>query len=59
MAIEFGLTDETCNTRFAPLSALWVSYQQNKVLEPLEKVKMAVKNCEYTPTCKLEHNIIE
>lgn len=58
MAIEFGLIDETCNTRFAPLAALWVSYQQDKVLEPLEKVQMAVKNCEYTSTCKLEQVLL-
>lgn len=58
MAIEFGLTDTVYNTKYAPLSALWHMYHQNKVLKPLEKVKIPVKTCDYAPAMKLEQVLL-
>jgi hypothetical protein len=53
MTIEFGLTDELCNTQYAPLAALCAHYQQNQVLAPLEEVQIRQKKREFDPTGKL------
>jgi hypothetical protein len=40
MTIELGLTDELCNTQYAPLAALCAHYQQHQVLAGLEEVQI-------------------
>lgn len=51
--ITFGLTDEFCNTQFAPVAALWAYYQAYQVLKPLEKVHLEMKTVDFSPTDKL------
>lgn len=53
MTIAFGLTDELCNTRYAPLAALCAHYQRNQVLAPLEAVQIGQKERDFKPTDKL------
>lgn len=53
MTLTFGLTDESTNTKFAPVAALSAYYQAHAVLKPLENVAMAMKTIDYTPTDKL------
>ena len=53
MPIEFGLTDEMTNTKYAPLVALSVLYQQEKQLQPVDRVKIAMKTRDFTPQDKL------
>ena len=43
MAIEFGLTNELTNTRYAPLAALSVHYQRNLILEPINNVQIPMR----------------
>ena len=47
MNIEFDLTDDYFNTKFAPIGALLAYYQRQKVLAPLELVVPAVKKRDY------------
>lgn len=58
MGIEFGLTDENCNTQYAPLAALLAYYEQKNVLSELKKVEIPIKTCDYTPASKLEQVLI-
>jgi len=51
--VTFGLTTEFFNTRFAPVAALWAYYQAYQVLKPLERVNMAMKTIDFSPTDKL------
>jgi len=53
MSIEFGLTDEMTNTKYAPLAALSMLYQAEKRLQPLDKVKIAMKTRDFSPVDKL------
>ena len=53
MRLEFGLTDELTNTRFAPLAALGMCYHQRNTLEPLQNVKISMKTVRYSPADKL------
>jgi hypothetical protein len=53
MTIEWGLTDEFCNTQYAPLAALCAHYQQNQVLAPLQAVQIEQKKRKFSPTDKL------
>ena len=53
MTIELGLTNELCNTQYAPLAALCAHYQQKQVLAPLEEVQIRQKKRDFTPTTKL------
>jgi len=53
MRLEFGLTEELTNTRFAPLAALGTYYCAQKTLEPLQQVSMALKTVHYCPADKL------
>lgn len=53
MRIEFGFTDELVNTRYAPLAALSMYYQQNQVLKPLEAVHIPMKTRDFRPHDKL------
>lgn len=58
MPIEFGRTKELVNTQYAPLAALLVYYQQNQVLKPLNKVKVKMKTCTFSPQDKLEQVLV-
>ena len=58
MGIEFGLTSNNFNTEYAPLATLLAYYQQNQILEPLQKVKIAIKTRDFSPTSKLEQVLI-
>lgn len=53
MIVKFGLTEEFCNTQFAPVAALWAYYQTYQVLKPLESVKLEMKTIDYSATDKL------
>jgi len=53
MTLEFGLTDELTNTRFAPLAALGVYYLQHNTLELLWDVQIPMKRVRYSPPDKL------
>ena len=58
MNIEFGLIDDSFNTQFAPLAALFVHYQHNQVFAPLEKVDMQMKIRDFSPVCKLKQILV-
>jgi hypothetical protein len=58
MTINFGLTDELVNTKYAPLAALAVHYQHNHVLEPLEGVQIPAKCRDFTPVDKLKQILV-
>ena len=58
MNIEFGLTDGSFNTQFAPLAALSAHYQQNQVLAPFEKVALQMKTRDFSPVCKLKQVLV-
>ena len=53
MAVEFGLTGGDVNTQYAPLAALFVHYQQNQILRPLEQVSIQGKVRDFSPNDKL------
>ena len=53
MAIEFGLTSELTNTRYAPLAALSVHYQRNLILEPINNVQIPMRERDFAPPAKL------
>jgi hypothetical protein len=55
MKIELGLLNgNTVNTQYAPLALLSALYQQNKTLEPLNRVQVSMKSVRYTPFDKLQ-----
>jgi len=58
MIIEFGLTDELVNTKYAPLAALAAHCQQNHTLEPLEGVQIPTKSRDFTPADKLKQVLV-
>lgn len=53
MTVEINLADGEVNTQYAPLAALFVHYQQNKVLQPLEQVPIQGKVRDFSPNQKL------
>jgi hypothetical protein len=53
MTIEFGLTDGSVNTQYAPLAALSAHYQQNLTLRPLREVQIPIKERAFSPPDKL------
>ena len=54
MRLEFGTTDELTNTQFAPVAALMVYYEAQKVLEPLQSMTSAAPKGDFTLAEKLE-----
>ncbi len=54
MTIQFGLTNDTFNTQYAPLGLLLALYKQKQVLQPLENVAISAKTVNFSPTDKLE-----
>lgn len=53
MTVEFGFTEELVNTQYAPLAALFVRYQQEQTLQPLENVQMLGKVRDFSSLDKL------
>lgn len=53
MTIEFGLTSDLCNTRYAVLAALCAHYQQKQVFKPLEQVQNRRKERDFQLSDKL------
>ena len=53
MAIRIALTDEYCNTQYAPLAVLSAHYQQKQVLEPLKIVTTSQKKRDFQAFDKL------
>lgn len=53
MSVEIGLTDGCVNTQYAPLAALYVHYQQTRVLQPLEAIEIQAKERYFSPIGKL------
>ena len=47
MTIEFGLSDASANTQFAPVAALAAHYQSQKVFAPLEIVVPVVEKSDF------------
>jgi hypothetical protein len=58
MNLEFGLTDDFCNTQYAPLAALSAHYQHNPMLATLEKVDLGMKTRDFSPVCKLKQVLV-
>lgn len=58
MDITFDLTDDSCNTQFAPLAALSAHYQHNQMLAALENVDLGMKTRDYSPVCKLKQVLV-
>jgi hypothetical protein len=53
MTVEFGFTEELVNTQYAPLAALFVRYQQEQTLQPLENVQILGKVRDFSSLDKL------
>jgi hypothetical protein len=53
MKIDIGFTPELTNTRFAPLALLSALYQQQKWFEPLQQVRIPMRNRYFEPSSKL------
>jgi hypothetical protein len=53
MTITFGFTNELTNTRYAPLAALSVHFQQEQWLGPLAHMQMPMKIRAFSPAAKL------
>ncbi len=58
MSIEYGLTKELVNTQFAPVAALSVYYEAQKVFEPLEKVVPIVQKRDYPLPNQLKQVVV-
>ena len=43
MPLEFGLTEDHFNSKYAPLAALAVTYRRRQVLKPLGNLAIAMK----------------
>jgi hypothetical protein len=53
MAIEYGFTDEYCNTQYAVLAGICAHYQEKQVLKPLEQVQNGRKERDFRLCDKL------
>ncbi len=58
MAIELGFTEESWNTQYAPLAALFYHYQHNDILKPLESVKLSMKTRDFSFLDKLKQILL-
>lgn len=58
MTIQFGLSQENCNTQYAPLGVLLATYKDKKVLKPLEKVKTTKKSINFSMIDKIEQVLV-
>lgn len=53
MAIEFGFTDQYCNTQYAALAAICAHYRHKQVFKPLEQVQNERKERDFRLCDKL------
>jgi len=53
MNLKIDFTSEFTNTRFAPLAVLSAHYQDQKILKPLQKVQIPMRNRYFEPADKL------
>ena len=53
MNFKIDFTSEFTNTRFAPLAVLSAHYQEQKLLKPLQKVQIPMRNRYFEPADKL------
>ena len=53
MNIEIDFTKELTNTHFAPLAVLSAHYQGQNLLEPLQEVRIPMRNRYFSPSSKL------
>lgn len=58
MTIEIGLTDEYCNTNYAPLAAIWVHYQRNRTLAPLAGMEVKMKTRDLSAQDKIQQVLL-
>ena len=58
MSIEFGLTKELTNTQFAPVAALSIYYDEQKVFKPLEKVVPIVQKRDFSLPNQLKQIVV-
>ncbi|MCL4304279.1 MAG: hypothetical protein KJ077_51840 [Anaerolineae bacterium] len=53
MTIEIGLTKELTNTQYAPLAVICAHYQQHQTLDPLQEVRIPMRERDFSPGDKL------
>lgn len=53
MNLKIDFTSELTNTRFAPLAVLSAHYQDQNILEPLQKMQIPMRNRYFEPVDKL------
>jgi hypothetical protein len=58
MSIELGLCSGSLNTKYAPLAALAVRFQQQQRLSPLEQVGVEMKEVDFSAVDKLTQVVI-
>jgi hypothetical protein len=58
MSIEFGLCQGSFNTKYAPLAAFAIRFQQQPMLKPLEKVEFDLKQVDFSGVDKLTQVVI-
>ncbi len=58
MNIELGFTEESFNTKYAPLAILFTYYQHNDTLKPLELVNVSMKNRDFSCVDKLKQTLL-
>lgn len=58
MNIEFGLCQGTFNTKYAPLAAFAVRYQQQQTFKVLERVELEQKEVDFSGVEKLSQVVI-
>ena len=58
MTLEIALTDGPIDTQYAPLAVLCAHYQQNQILEPLDRVQLAMKKREFSSADKLKQVLL-
>lgn len=58
MTLELGLTDELCNTQYAPLAVLLAHYRQQERLKALQHVTLSMKTRDFTPADKLQQVLV-
>lgn len=58
MTVEFGLCPGSFNTKYAPLAAFAVRFQQQQTLKPLESVEVDLKEVDFSGVDKLTQVVI-
>ena len=58
MTIQFGMSQENCNTQYAALGVLLAIYKEKNILKPLENVKTSIKSINFSMTDKIEQVLV-